>query len=34
MVLDPHVGLKKFKEWLKEKHAELPEFDHAMAFTG
>lgn len=32
--LDASVGLEKFQEWLKEKHAELPNFDHAMAFTG
>jgi len=34
MALDPNVGLEKFQEWLKEEHAKLPKFDHAMAFTG
>jgi len=32
--LDVYGALDKFQEWLKEKYATLPKFDHAMAFTG
>ncbi len=32
--LDYNVAIDTLQDWLKEKYATLPKFDHAMAFTG